>query len=366
MVNTEITLVPPKETVLTVFTTDNGLEPFLNKIREEIDAFYKEHSKLDLSKEANRKKIASMAHKVARSKTALDEVGLALNAQLKELPRKVDAERKRMRELLDKWRDEVRTPLTDWEETERKRINKINQQLDYLKRFIPWSENRFLQQSAEEIKDMLNMVKMVAINESYGEFIKDAEAAKNKAIVMLQDQLEKRIALDAEQAEQLRLSEEAKNQAAKKAEADRIEREKQVEIERVARELRIIEETKQLAEKAAQEKATQARLEAERREMELRLAAERAKREALEAEQRAKEIAQATEERLKKEALEKQKKEEAAQRKREQDAKHRAKINEEIAFDLLPLVGFNKELAQQVADELCSSENRVRHVGVVF
>ncbi|HDL5089371.1 TPA: hypothetical protein PXD14_006379, partial [Pseudomonas aeruginosa] len=97
--------VPAKETALQVYSAANGLDPFLAKIREEIDGFVP-----DVTTRKGREAIASIAYKVARSKTALDNVGKELVAELKEVPKKIDAERKRMRDLLDSWQAEVRSP----------------------------------------------------------------------------------------------------------------------------------------------------------------------------------------------------------------------------------------------------------------
>lgn len=60
--------VPAKETALQVYSAANGLDPFLAKIREEIDSFVP-----DVSTRKGREAIASIAYKVARSKTALDK-----------------------------------------------------------------------------------------------------------------------------------------------------------------------------------------------------------------------------------------------------------------------------------------------------
>ncbi|HEN8483270.1 TPA: hypothetical protein U8165_005979, partial [Pseudomonas aeruginosa] len=113
---TQLVEVPAKETALQVYSAANGLDPFLAKIREEIDGFVP-----DVTTRKGREAIASIAYKVARSKTALDNVGKELVAELKEVPKKVDAERKRMRDLLDSWQAEVRQPLTDWEQREEMR-----------------------------------------------------------------------------------------------------------------------------------------------------------------------------------------------------------------------------------------------------
>lgn len=81
-------IVIPTETAMAVFSADDGLQPYLAKIRAELDAFTP-----DVSTKKGRDAIASIAHKVARSKTYLDGVGKDLVAELKELPKKIDASR---------------------------------------------------------------------------------------------------------------------------------------------------------------------------------------------------------------------------------------------------------------------------------
>lgn len=56
-----------------------------------------------------------MAHKVARSKTYIDNAGKDLVAELKALPKQIDESRRVVRERLDALKDEVRRPLTEWE-----------------------------------------------------------------------------------------------------------------------------------------------------------------------------------------------------------------------------------------------------------
>ena len=76
---TEITTLPTPETALQVFSAAAGLDPYLAKIKEELDAFVP-----DVTTKKGRDAIASIAHKVARSKTALDNIGKELVAELKE------------------------------------------------------------------------------------------------------------------------------------------------------------------------------------------------------------------------------------------------------------------------------------------
>lgn len=332
--NTDLAIVPSRENALAVFTAEKGLDPFLNKIREEIDGFALS-IELDMSKPADRKKVASMAHKIARSKTMLDDAGKELTSQLKEMPRKVDAERKRMRDLLDLWKDEVREPLTQWELLEEDRIDAIQARIDAMN----YSCGAILG-SVEGIKAHLQNLKSIDIDDSFCEFQEKAESQKNKSIVFLQDQLEKRIAFEAEEEERARIAEEQRIEAAKKAQVEQIEREK-----------RIAEEAKKRAEEAAALAAQKEKEAAERRELELHRAAEKAKLEALEAEERAKRAAVEAEERIKQQQETKARQEEQERQRREADKAHRSKIRQTIVQDFMAQ-GFDIDTAQKICAHL--------------
>lgn len=266
----QIVALPPKETALQVYSAANGLDPFLAKIREEIDGFTP-----DVTTRKGREAIASIAYKVARSKTALDNVGKELVAELKEVPKKIDAERKRMRDLLDGWQEEVRRPLTEWEEAEEARKAKHQAGIDQIKLRL---ECRDL--DSAELKSNIAWLESMAIGEDWEEFEAEAARAKDKALAALRDALVVREKYEAEQAELERLRAEAAAREQKERE-ERIAREA-AEAERLAAERRAQEERDAAARREAEAKAT-----AERRELELKLAAERAEREALEAKQRA-------------------------------------------------------------------------------
>lgn len=266
----QIVALPPKETALQVYSAANGLDPFLAKIREEIDGFVP-----DVSTRKGRDAIASIAYKVARSKTALDNVGKELVAELKEVPKKIDAERKRMRDLLDGWQEEVRRPLTEWEEAEEARKAKHQAGIDQINLRL---ECRDL--DSAELKSNIAWLEGMAIGAEWEEFETEAARAKDKALSALRDALVVREKYEAEQAELERLRAEAAAREQKERE-ERIAREA-AEAERLTAERRAQEERDAAARREAEAKAA-----AERRELELKLAAERAEREALEATQRA-------------------------------------------------------------------------------
>lgn len=255
---TELVALPPKETALQVYSTENGLEPFLAQIRAEIDGFVP-----DVTTRKGRDAIASIAHKVARSKTALDDVGKQLVADLKEVPKKIDAERKRMRDMLDAWKEEVRKPLTDWEQAEKDRVARIQAQVSKL------GDTDVSDMSAADIKESIDNLEAHVIDAQYEEFEQEAHRVKAASLVVLRTAHAVRQQYENEQAELAEL------------------RRKQAEQEQKDREARIAAEAAEKANREAEERAQAERDASAQRERDLELQAERAQREKLEAEQRA-------------------------------------------------------------------------------
>ena len=246
----------PKANALEVFSADKGLAPYMAKIRAEIDAFVP-----DVSTKRGRDAIASIAHKVARSKTALDGVGKDLVAELKELPKKIDASRKQMRDTLDAWKDEVRAPLTAWEQAEEGRQQRHQQGIEWFR--LRADENRSL--DAAELRASIAEVQARAVDASWEEFEAEAHRVKARALDALTQALVAREKYDAEQAELAEL------------------RRKQAEQDQKDRDARIAQEAADKAKSEAEEKASAEKAAAERRELELKLQAEQAEKAAAQA-----------------------------------------------------------------------------------
>lgn len=260
---TEIALVPPQETAMQVYTTPNGLDPFIAHIRAQIDEF---NTNLpDLSTLKNRQLYASMAHKVAKSKNALDAVGKELSAEAKKQPKLIDAERKRCWDLLEAWQVEVRKPLDDWQAAEDARIDRHQAVIDELNERGAEAGTY----DADYLRGSIATVESVVIGENLEEFEAEAARAKDKALTALRAALAVREKADAEQAELIEL------------------RRKQAEQEQKDREARIAQEAAANAQREAEQRAQAERDAAAQRERDLELQAERAKRENLEAQQRA-------------------------------------------------------------------------------
>ena len=304
-------VVIEKQNAMAVFTSKEQLDPIIEAIEKEARTLVP-----DLTTKKGRDAIASMAHKVARSKTYIDNAGKDLVAELKALPKQIDESRRIVRERLDALKDEVRRPLTEWE-AEQERIK------------------------AEEAMNAMHAEALV-MNESIDlQRAIQFEADHEMALLMNKD-------FDRDREEQRRLAEQAqrerderlKQEAAEQARCD-AEAKHKAEIEAAAR--------REAEEKARAELAERQRVEAEQRaareKQEAEARAEREKAAAVEAERlKAK---QAEDARL---AEEKRLADEQA--KREADVKHRKTVGTNIVNALTSQTSLTREQAIEVLTAL--------------
>jgi len=103
-------IIIEKQDVMSTFTQRDLITPLLAKIEH---AATKET--LNATTDQGRKAIASMAYRVAQSKTYIESHGKDLAAELKELPKLVDSNRKYARDFLDALKERIRKPLDVWE-----------------------------------------------------------------------------------------------------------------------------------------------------------------------------------------------------------------------------------------------------------
>jgi hypothetical protein len=332
---TELATVPPKETALAVYSAPNGLEPWLQKIRDEVLSFVP-----DTSTRKGREAIASIAHSVAKSKVALDDAGKKLVDELKEVPKLIDAERKRMRETLEALQEQVRRPLNEWEAAEEARVAAHKAVIAHLR------NTDTAGMSAALIGARIQDLDSCEINQELEEFEADAHRAKAASLITLRAALEAQEKVEAEQAELIRL---------------RAEKEAQEQRER---EQRIANEAAEKARIETEQKAQRERDEAAKRENDLKLAAAESERKAEQA-KRDKEAADQRAERDRKEAearqeqaveqarLDEQKRADdaAAEIIRQQDARaadmaHRGKVNRK-ALEAFVSNGMTEACAKQ-------------------
>ncbi|VAG06548.1 IgA-specific serine endopeptidase autotransporter precursor [Enterobacter hormaechei] len=313
-------VVIEKHNAMAVFTTKEQLDPIIEAIEKEARSLVP-----DVSTRKGRDAIASMAHKVARSKTYIDNAGKDLVAELKALPKQIDESRRIVRERLEALKDEVRRPLTEWE-AEQERI-KAEEAMNAMHAEALVMNEEFDRQRAAQIEADHEMALLMNDN-----FDREREEQRRQA-EQAQRENEERIKREA--AEQARRDAEAKHKA---------------EIEAAAR--------REAEEKARAELAERQRIEAEQRaareKQEAEARAEREKEEAVAAERRRQEEAEAA--RL---AEEQRKAEEEARR--AADKEHRRTVNRRVIADLINQ-GIPEEFAQKALLAIAGGKVQDAHI----
>ena len=316
-------VVIEKKNAMAVFTNNDQLDPLIELIEKEARSLVP-----DVTTKKGRDAIASMAHKVARSKTYIDNAGKDLVAELKALPKQIDESRRVVRERLDALKDEVRRPLTEWE-AEQERIK------------------------AEETMNALHAEALVMNEEFDRQLASRIESDHEMALLMNH-------AFDREQAD-------------KAAEAER---------QRIAHE----EEIKRLAAAAAarevEQRAQREREEAAHREAVLKAQAEQSERDRIAAEQKAeadknaaveaeRRKAQEEADRIRREAelreqarLDEEKRKADEQARREADVKHRKAVGTEIVKAILANTSLTRDQAIEVLTAV--KDGRIPHTGISY
>ncbi|HGY1113543.1 TPA: cell envelope biogenesis protein TolA [Providencia rettgeri] len=322
-------VVIEKSTALEVFKSSDSVEDIIRKVEQEVNSFIP-----DVSTAKGRKEIASLAYKVAQSKTYLDGLGKDLVAELKEIPKLIDANRRTVRERFDTLRDKVRQPLTEWE-AEQERIEAEKQMLAWHEEALEMNE-AFGKALAERIESDHEIA--LLMNEKFDRDLAEAKAEAERQRIAHEEELKKQAAeqarLAAEQKAQQEIEAAAQREREAKEAAERAEREKQEAIQRAEQSAK---EAKEKAERDAKEAQ-------ERAEREKQLAIEAERKKALEAEQ----TRLAEEERKRKEDA-----------KRQEDKEHRRKYNQET-LQVLVSNGFDEKLATEFIKLVVS--NQIPHM----
>lgn len=245
--------VTHKENLLSFFRNGANLDSLYNVVETKARALV-----ADVTTKEGISQIKSTARQIASIKKRVDDIGKDVVAELKDLPKQIDANRKKWREDMEALQDEIRKPVTEIE----------NRQAEIEE--IKATHGKLVLSGSEEIKAaIVNLDKIELMGDKWKESLEDAIAAvtaeKNALEVMLKAALKKEA--EARELEELR--------------------KKQEEAERIIREQKIREEAERKAREEAEARAAaeKARLESEKAEAERKAAeAERAAQEARERE----------------------------------------------------------------------------------
>lgn len=337
-------MIAPGMNVLATVETLTALDVFTDEKHEELVArleVYVRALPKDMDTPKGRDEIRSLAAKVARTKTGLDDLGKEFVADLKKQTGAVDAKRKLIRDRLDALRDEVRDPLTQFEEAEAKRISEHEAALIQ----IMHAPGMLVGQGVEQIRAVKAQLEALASRnwQEFDERALTAFAETMPKICSMRDAAEQ---AERDAAELIVLRKQAAEQQARdvaaKLEAEKAENARLAAQAEAARTAEAVERAKVAAEKAAAaelERAAQAVRDAEA-----------AAAKAVEAERLR--VAREEGDRI------------AAAAKLERNKKHRAKVHNEIAGFLMGDAGLSNDHAHSVVEQLAAG--RVPHVTITY
>lgn len=245
--------VTHKENLLSFFRNGANLDGLYNVVETKARALV-----ADVTTKEGVSQIKSTARQIASIKKRVDDLGKDVVAELKDLPKQIDANRKKWREDMEALQEEIRKPVTEIE----------NRQAEIEE--IRATHGKLALSGSEEIKAAIETIDKIELTgDKWKESLEDATAAvtaeKGALEVMLNAALKKEA--EARELEELR--------------------KKQEEAERIIREQKIREEAERKAREEAEARAAaeKARLELEKAEAERKAAeAEKAAKEALERE----------------------------------------------------------------------------------
>lgn len=135
-------IVPETLNAKDVFVATGGAERMIESVETKVRKIVEDRivaalatgrdQKDYMASEADREAVRSLAYKVTRSKTALDDLGKDFVSEMKKQAGLVDASRRLIRERLDALRDDVRAPLDAWEAKEATRVSEHKAAMDIL------------------------------------------------------------------------------------------------------------------------------------------------------------------------------------------------------------------------------------------
>lgn len=260
----------------------------------------------DASTDKGRKEVRSLAYKVSRTKTTLDNMGKDHVAEIKAKAKATDECRKVWRDAMDELRDQVLQPVIEYEQREENRVREIEDRIAHIRSFAQADdgEGRFF--TSAELLGRRDELHALDVDEgTFAEFTEKAQAQWGYAAKTIETLIAGAEAEEAKAAE-----EEAKRQ-------------KQAEEAKAAEEQRIRDEA------AAQERAR-----IEREQERKRVEEENARMQ----EEREREAQRAAEE------------------KRARNKQHRGKVNREVVASLQQHVGMSEAMAKAVVTAIAKGQ----------
>lgn len=320
----------------------------VEKLISDLEAKVRAIPPADHTTKKGRDEIISLAHKVTRSKTALDGMGKDHVADLKKAAGVVDADRRIIRDRLDALKDEVRNPVTEFEAMDEKRIDAHKANMETLQALETFAIG---QETVDEIDSRLLTLEGLQ-RLDWQEFTDGASRLVGRLATSLPTLRAKLVKQETEQAEleRFRKAEAERQEAQRKINTERAQKERDNLIaeqakreteERLFAEAWRVEKEHEAAVARAEKAECDAKEAAARAEADKATALERAEHDRKTAIAQALADARHQEDDLKAAA-------EVATRKREKDKAHLMSINNEALTDIMDAGGITEKQGKAI------------------
>jgi hypothetical protein len=227
--NRGVALLPALPDPGTIFVS-GGTDDLVAGIRA---TALREAQGLDISTERSRKAIASLAAKVGRTKTAIDEAGKRLKKERSKVLAEIDPERKKCWESLESLQKEIRKPLTDWENIDKVRIARHEEQFAAISELFESRHGNTSDQLREKLQavqewkerdweECSQVAKKVLENVEHWLKVHHAAALVAEAEKLELDRLRQAAAEQAQRERDERIATKAREEARREEEAARI------------------------------------------------------------------------------------------------------------------------------------------------
>lgn len=197
-----------------IFKEDKKIESLVLEVKTRADEYV-----YDLDTKGGRAAIASFALKIAKCKTAIDNIGKDLVSDAKAEIKLVDNKRKFARDSLDALKESFRKPLTEIEDAEKARVATLNDGINKIREDGEVALREWINYTANELSDLLVSTEQKD-DGTWEEFNDNAVKAIADAVTNINSAISKRTQYDIEQ-DQLA---ELKKQAEAKQQQERDER----------------------------------------------------------------------------------------------------------------------------------------------
>lgn len=200
--------------------SEKGVPALIEKVKKHV----KEATKLDPNTPEGREERRSLAYKIARTKTGVDNIGKDYVGELKKITTAIDSRRKHWRDTMDDIQAAVRQPLTEYETKEKERIGGHQTAIQQMRDLMAYD----YEPTSEDVEKRIAQIEVIN-QRDFEEFKEQAQTVADNASGRLSEKLAAVIKAehDAKELEELR---QAKIEQDKKDNEERIRQEERDRI----------------------------------------------------------------------------------------------------------------------------------------